>query len=246
MHIHRRVPLLLLAGALTTLPLSADLTYVRTTRHGSEIQVSKRFYKGHKMAVQREDRTTIVDLDNRTVTVIHRKEKTYATARFRLPEATASTGTLGNIRTDTRLKETGRQKAIGGHLARQIFYTMDIRLPGQDELLARMEAEVWVAREIPGAKEMAPMQLISESILAPSPANDSSGLGKSFSDFQRAMDRIGGTPLSETVRVQLGEKLLLNTTSESSDFSSAAIPSSVFAVPAGYRRITPERTVKKR
>jgi len=188
--------------------------------------------------------------------------KTYTVRNF---SDLTGTGSIGaNVKID--VKETGQKKMVNGFMASEIVMTMQADSPQPSPMgQMQMEMDLWVSPDVPGSAPMADMQfkmaslhgVTVESIVRMKSASGAAGMpqmsgaqsdqmakarvrlealiargGAGAAAAKMALDRMpGGSPAGGS-----GSGAMIEITSDSSDFSTAAITDSVFAIPAGYQK----------
>lgn len=146
----------------------------------------------------------IVDSLTKQTTLINRRNHTYTVKPY---QATAPQGTP-----QAKVKDTGQNKLIGGHMAHRYLLTASI--PSQPGTL--IQGDVWTARDIAQPPSL-------------------SG-GGPLSSMQNVFRQIKGFPLKSTIAVTGSP--LGNTTVTTSlvSISKSPLPASAFAIPAGYKK----------
>jgi hypothetical protein len=185
------------------------------------------------------------------------------------------------------LKETGERKTINGFNATEMVMTMEMDNPQarQQGMKMKMEMDIWVSPDVPGAGELRSFYQKNAgkfpwgAMMGGGRGNES--MQKAITQLRRKMAEVKGVPVLQVMKMgaagneaqmaqmqqgmaqaraqleemkkqgklppQMEEQLkrmtasspggsMFETTMESSNFSSSAIPDSVFAMPAGYQQ----------
>ena len=243
-----RLPVLSLA---VILPASADFSYVRTTKTSASptIQTTKQFLKGQKLRMEHGDVASIVDFTSRTITTIDNKRKVYTV--HKLPDGQGAAKTAASLsRVAPQIhdvRESGRKKKIGAYHAKEVVLTMDAGTSPITGNQMQLEAEVWLASDVPGMRELQAFQREGNAMSpAPAAGGASAGLEKMIAGLQQKTAGMDGLPVLEVVKLRSSKDgpAMIEITLETGGFSTAPLPDSLFAVPAGYRRSVAPNTDK--
>jgi len=269
----------------------ADFSYTTTTKSAGGMMaaavptVTKNYLKGQKMKIDNGDSIMIMDFDAQTMTHINTVQKTYTVSKFsELGETVSKSGMDINI----DVKETGQRKTINGFNATEMVMTMEMDNPQarQQGMKMKMEMDIWVSPDVPGAGELRAFYQRNAGKFPWAAMTGAGGRGnasmqKAIADLRRKMAEVKGVPVLQVMKMgaagneaqmaqmqkgmeqaraqleemkkqgklppQMEEQLkrmtaaspggsMFETTMESGNFSSSAIPDSVFAVPAGYQQ----------
>ncbi len=212
----------------------ADFSYVQTVRQGMASSTMKQYFKGQKVRLENAGSVTILDLANKTVTLIQTSTRSYVTSKVNLPALLSPEGATAT-RSRAGVRETGQHRMIRGFEVRQVMVEMDVAGPSRGGPGTHVECEMWVAR-IPGYMELRRYQEKSSGLLAGGTRGGGMGLGESMAQLQRTLENLGGVPVQQVVRFKLpSSNAPMEIWTEMSDFSNAVLPASLFAAPAGYR-----------
>ena len=220
-------------------------------------QTVKYYLKGQKIKREsvsgiNENTATITDFGAQTVTGIYHGLKTYEVTKHPymqqgLKEMTYFCGVEAKI----DVKETGERRVINGYSASEVLVTIRPQspdastapVPANDAAIEPKwqcdvaEWEMWLSPDMPGIEEWR----------AFSQKNEDGSLSVALTDLiqgpnpqdtvtlQQASQQ--GFPVLQVFRWGVMGLPPIETTMESSDFSTSPIPDSVFAIPAGYRQI---------
>ena len=271
-----RLAILALAAVGTA---HADFSYTMTQKlaQGAD-QVVKYWLKGQKMKDDRGNRTTILDFDAQTLTVLDHAAKTYTVTPFG-----DATGKLEGAEVNVDVKATGQKKVVNGWNASQVILTVDVEMPQAKALGMKpnLEMEVWISRDAPGGEQFAAFlkrNAAHLSVMALGGSANNPGIQKAMVKIAQQFAQMDGVPVLEIVRVKAAagglsdaqkqqmeqaraqlEMLsrqggpqaqaaqaalarmggatggaLFEMTMTASDFSTAPIPDSAFAIPTGY------------
>jgi len=239
-----RLCLLLLAVAV-----SARADFSCTTEwksNGKTDATIKQYLKGQRMMTDMGARVTILDFDAKTRTTIDKTMKTYSVRPLSQTELFRDTAGQAQF----KAKETGQHKTINGLNASQMVMTMQVDMgKAGGGMKTEMEVEVWYSAEIPGAKEVHDFYRRNWDLFpwAAEPGSGRSGFGKTMSDLQKQMAAMNGYPVLYIIHMKVsgGDPRVAaammagfnDTTVETGSFSTATIPDSVFAIPAGYTKV---------
>jgi hypothetical protein len=219
---------------------------------------TKHYLKGQKMKMDMGNTAVVIDLDAQTFTNINNNDKTYTVTKF--ADLAKNVKDIGaDIQVD--VKETGQRKKINGFDASQVVMTMTMEgmQPGRASgMKMLMEMEMWLSADVPGASEAkAFFQKNADKLPWAAMGGGNPQMQKSMAAMQKKIATLGGVTVLQIVRTKMGggdpqmqEAMarmqamrggapggaLFEMTMESSDFSTAGIPESVFAIPAGYTK----------
>lgn len=146
----------------------------------------------------------IVDSATKQTTLINRRNHTYTVKSY---QATVPQGTP-----QTKVKDTGQNKLIGGHMAHR--YLLTATVPSQPGML--IQGDVWTARDI-----------AQPPIL---------GGGGPMASMQNVFRQVKGFPLKSTMVVTGSPLGSTTVTTSLVSISKSAVPASAFAIPAGYKK----------
>jgi hypothetical protein len=236
----------------------ADFSYMAVSKltggsvvsPGGSGTTSKYYFKGQKMKSDTGEIATIIDFDTQTLTTVNNRLKTI-TVRSLDEIGAAAKSKAVQVKVDTR--ETGEQKTIAGYIAKELVLTMDVSRtetpqPGAGRM--QIEMDMWLSSDVPGAGEVRnfykknmermPWAVMSGS-LSPS-------MQSGIAEMQRKVAGIGGVQVLSIMRMKTAggatapatPHSIAEVTTEASDFSTAPIPDSVFANPAGYQKVDPK------
>jgi hypothetical protein len=275
----------------------ADFSYSLTTKTSGGMmsgaggdRVTKHYLKDNKLKIDHGDTATILDFDAQTVTNVSNTRKTYTVMKF--DELTGKMGQSGaEITVD--VKETGQRKNVNGFDAREVILSMDMDSPQarQAGMKMRMEMDMWISPDVPGASEVRAFyqkngDRFPWAAMAGSGRGDQ-GMQKGVAELQRKMAGMNGVPVLQVMRMKTvgndaqmqqaqqsmtkacaqlealkakggqqatmaeqmlqrmnckgsgsaGGGTLFEATIESSNFSTAAVPDSTFAIPQGFKQV---------
>jgi len=238
-----RLCMLLLAVAVSA---RADFSCTTEWKSNGKTDVTiKHYLKGQRMMTDMAARITILDFDAKTHTTIDKTMKTYSVRPLSQTEPSRDTGAQAQF----NAKETGQHKTINGFNASQMVMSMQMDMgKARGGMKMEMEAEVWYSAEIPGAKEVHDFYRRNWDLFpwATEPGGGRSGMGKAMLDLQKQMAAMNGYPVLYIVHMKVsgGDPRMAaamagfnDTTVETGRFSTATIPDSVFAIPAGYTKV---------
>ena len=204
--------LMLLLGA--SLTASADASYTTTMKMSGGMMagmmkdnVTKHFFKGNKMKMDRGDNVTILDFDAQTVTQIDNGKKTYTVTSFNdLNAQTAAAMKKSGTEIAIDVKETGQRKTINGFDTREVIMSMDIDNPQarQTGMKMRMEMDMWVSPDVPGAADMRAFYERNAGRFpwAALATGSNQGMQKGLSELQRKMATMHGMPVLQIMRLK--------------------------------------------
>lgn len=223
----------------------ADFRYTSTVKitggaavsgTGSGGPPSTYLYKGQKARIDTGDIAVILDFDAHTVTTLHAGQRTYSVKSF--SESAPATNTTGAIKSAARA--TGQTRTINGFNSHETVMTVDMEDAKSRQLGTgmEMEADVWASPDVPGARELHAFFTRNKAdfpwAALTGGNNPATQLG--MAAFQRGIADMDGVQMLQLIRMKAGGASLLEITVESSGFSTAAIPDSMFAIPADYRK----------
>ena len=138
--------------------------------------------------------------------------------------------------TKADVRESGNKKKIGGYSAKEVVLTMDGGTSPITGNRMQMEADIWLASGVPGGRELQAFQRKGNA-MNPDPASGGS-LEKTLADLQQRTAGLDGLPLLQIMKIRTSKDgpAVLKITMETGGFSTAPLPDSLFAVPAGYRK----------
>jgi hypothetical protein len=196
-----------------------------------EPQVSTVAVQGNRLVRRSKRQGEIIDLDRRTITTINFEKRTYTEMTFdqmkqalqqasdslsqqraqqesKRPESQKDAPNV-NLNLDADVKNTGLTKTISGMEAHQVVMTMT--MSGADPQSGttgamKMTSEMWLAKDVPGAREMREFyaRMAKELDWAPT------GMGGMMNnpDITRAMtkmvaegEKMDGTPIQQVMRI---------------------------------------------
>jgi len=193
------IPLLMLVASVAA---HADFSYTMTQKSGGD-QVSKHYFKGQKMKVERGTKTTILDFDAQTVTSIDNATRTYTVTKFG-----DAAGTAAGVDVKADVRKTGQKKNINGYNADQVIMTMEVAMPQLQKagMKAQMEIEIWVSRDVPGSQELTAFyrKNASRFPLAALGAGNNPSMQKALAKLQQEMAELDGVPVMEVIRMKSG------------------------------------------
>ena len=220
------------------LPARADFSYVRTTRSstGPTVKTTRQFLKGQKLRMENGDFASVVDFTAKTITIIDSKRKVYTV--HKLPEAPAAGKTAAASEVNAEIHESGQKKKIGTYNAKEVVLTMDAGTSPITGNKMQLEADVWLASGVPGTQELQAFQREGHA-LSPAPAGGAgASLEKTMAEMQQKTAALDGLPVLQIIKVRTSKDspATMEITMETGGFSTAPLPDSLFAVPAGFRR----------
>jgi len=236
----------------------ADFSYAAISRltcgsvvsPGGPGTTSKYYFKGQKMKSDTGEIVTIIDFDAQTLTTVNNRLKTI-TVRSLAEIGAAAKAKNVPVRVD--IKETGQQKMVAGYNAKELVLTMDVSGTETQQVGAgrmQIEMDMWLSSDVPGAGEVRnfykknmermPWAAMSGSL--------SSSMQSGIAEMQRKLAEIGGVQVLAVMKMKAASgatapatsNSIAEVTTEASDFSTASIPDSLFAIPAGYQKVDPK------
>jgi len=232
---------------LTAVAAHADFSYTTTTRTSGSApaQTTKQYLKGRKMKLESAAGAVVIDGDRGTITTIDNKQKSYSVRKIGADKA--GRVAAAKVSSKTAVRETGARKKINGYDAREVSLTMDLGVAAQGKTVnMQLEADVWLSSDVPGARELEAFKRKNGPLMTFGQAH--SDIERVMLDLQEKLSRMNGLPVLQVTKINM----VLNATqvpqpsapvpmpmitSETSGFSTDAIPDSIFEVPAGYRPI---------
>ena len=232
---------MLAAALLATFAAHADFSYTQTTKATKgQQQVAKVYFKGSKTASEQGNTISIVDFAAQTITVIDKAGKSYNSKKF----SEVIPAHAGNVNPNLDVKETGASQTINGlHCTELVLTTtMDAPSPAPPGTKMRIEVDQWISSAVSGWQNLRSFfQANSTSVAAI--AAGSSGLPKVMAELQKRLASMNGVPVRQTTRVLPLQQDPLSkgpvpyeSITENSNFSAAAVPDSVFAIPPGFNK----------
>jgi hypothetical protein len=168
--------------------------------------------KGNRMVMDQEKMATIYDLDAETITQVDKEKKEHSVVTFAEMRAfmeKAMKQATGTSDMSIEVKETGRQEAIEGTVAKEILMTMkveatDPKTGKKGEM--NFEMSSWLAPSLPGYTEVhAFYKRMSEKmgggLFGSGMAGQQPGLGKGMTEAMKKMAEIDGVPVLQIVRM---------------------------------------------
>lgn len=190
----------------------ADFSYTTTTKSSGGMMgaaagqgsVTKNYLKGQKMKIESGSSTMILDFDAQTMTSINPTQKTYTVSKFsEMGNDMSKAGVDVNI----DVKETGQRKTINGFNASEMVMTMEMDNPQarQSGMKMKMEMDIWVSPDVPGAQEMRAFYQRNAGRF-PWGAMAGGGRGnpsmqKAITDLQRKMADLKGVPVLQIIKM---------------------------------------------
>lgn len=186
-----------------------------------EPQVSTVAVQGNRLVRKSKRQAEIIDLDKRAITTIDFQKRTYSEMTFEqmkqmleqmssaMAQKKQQDGEKVNLDVDADVKNTGQTKTINGMEAHQMIVTMTMSAKDPQSGQAgamKMNSEMWLAKDIPGAAEMRDFygRMAKELDWAPT------GMGGMMNrpDVNRAMakmmaegEKMDGTPVEQVIRI---------------------------------------------
>jgi hypothetical protein len=210
------ITMLALAASVTA---RADFSYTTTTKMsggmtggmaGMNDRATQHFFKGNKMKMDLGDTATILDFDAQTFTHVDNKQKTYSVTTFN--ELGAMTGEglkKSGAEITVDVKETGRQKQVNGYNAHEVVLSIDVDNPQarQAGMKMRMEMEMWLSPDVPGAGELRAFYQQNAarfpwSAMAGGAGRGGQGMQNGIAELQRKMAAMNGFPVLQVMRMK--------------------------------------------
>lgn len=202
---------LLFLTLIASLAARADFSYTTTTKSTGGAMaaagpgaVTKNYLKGQKMRIDRGDSIMILDFEAQTMTRINPTAKTYTVSKFAdMGNDMSKAGVEVNI----DVKETGQKRTINGFNASEMVMTMEMENPQsrQSGTKMKMEMDIWVSADVPGAQEMRAFYQRNAGRF-PWAAMAGGGRGnpsvqKAIADLQRKMADLKGVPVLQVMKL---------------------------------------------
>jgi hypothetical protein len=167
--------------------------------------VTKNYLKGQKMKIDNGDSIMIMDFDAQNMTHINTAQKTYTVSKFSdLGETMSKSGMDINI----DLKETGQRKTINGFNATEMVMTMEMDNPQarQQGMKMKMEMDIWVSPDVPGAGELRAFYQRNAGKFPWGAMMGAGGRGnvsmqKALADLRRKMAELKGVPVLQVMKM---------------------------------------------
>ena len=193
-----------------SLAARADFSYTTTTKSssgmmGSALQgvVTKNYLKGQKMKIDNADSIMILDFDAQTITHINTAQKTYTVSKF---SDLGNLASKGGMEINIDVKETGQRKTINGFNASEMVMTMEMDNPQsrQQGMKMKMEMDIWVSPDVPGAQELRAFYQRNAArfpwdAIAGGRGNPS--MQKAVTDLRRKMADLKGVPVLQIMKM---------------------------------------------
>ena len=226
----------LLVSVLTIAPAGADFHYQSTSRMtGGSLLTMMRFVpgagamkdpqlstvavQGNRMVRKSKNLAEIVDLDKRTITTVNFDKHTYSEMTFEqmkqmLQDASDKMAQQQgkdkvNMDLDADIKDTGVTKTVNGVDAHQVIMNMSMTATdpqsGQSGAM-KMVSEMWLSKEVPGAKEMREFyaRMAKELDWAPTGMGammNRPDIAKAMAKMQAEGGKMEGMPVQQVVRI---------------------------------------------
>jgi hypothetical protein len=195
----------------TGLTARADFSYTQTTKSAGGMMaaaapiVTKTYLKGQRMKIDSGDSIMIMDFDAQTMTHINTAQKTFTMSKFsELGETMSKSGMDINI----DLKETGQRKTINGFNATEMVMTMEMDNPQarQQGMKMKMEMDIWVSPDVPGAGELRAFYQRNAGKFPWGAMMGAGGRGnasmqKALADLRRKMAEVKGVPVLQVMKM---------------------------------------------
>jgi hypothetical protein len=206
-----RTTCVLLLTLGTGLTARADFSYTQTTKSAGGMMaaaapiITKTYLKGQKMKIDNGDSIMIMDFDAQTMTHINTAQKTFTMSKFsELGETMSKSGMDINI----DLKETGQRKTINGFNATEMVMTMEMDNPQarQQGMKMKMEMDIWVSPDVPGAGELRAFYQRNAGKFPWGAMMGAGGRGnasmqKALADLRRKMAELKGVPVLQVMKM---------------------------------------------
>jgi hypothetical protein len=206
-----RATCVLFVALAVGLTARADFSYTQTTKSAGGMMaaaapiVTKTYLKGQKMKIDSGDSIMIMDFDAQTLTHINTAQKTYTVSKFsELGETMSKSGMDINI----DLKETGQRKTINGFNATEMVMTMEMDNPQarQQGMKMKMEMDIWVSPDVPGAGELRAFYQRNAGKFPWGAMMGAGGRGnasmqKALADLRRKMAEVKGVPVLQVMKM---------------------------------------------
>ena len=235
------------------------------SKSAREPMTSTVLVKGNRIVYLRPDSAEIIDVDKETVTSVNFQKKTYSVMTFaqmkqmmqdmsqRMRKSKDENSADVHYKLSTR--DTGQTKTISGVRASEMIVTLT-------NGVAEITSDMWLAK-VAGYEEVRNLQGVMAAKLGFVPGQ---GLGaimqrpdmrKAFTELYKEAAKLDGMPVMMITRMgsqgsgqaagtqqqqsPAGDSgLLLEMTTESSEFSTADVDAAKFEVPAGFKQVEPE------
>ena len=206
-----RATCVLFLALTAAMMVRADFSYTQTTKSaggmmaGAAPILTKTYLKGQKMKIDSGDSIMIMDFDAQTMTHINTAQKTYTVSKFSdLGETVSKSGMDINI----DLKETGQRKTINGFNATEMVMTMEMDNPQarQQGMKMKMEMDIWVSPDVPGAGELRAFYQRNAGKFPWAAMTGAGGRGnasmqKALADLRRKMAEVKGVPVLQVMKM---------------------------------------------
>ncbi len=199
-------------------PLKEEFGYKETSRvNGGAPVVYAVASNGHQFARVGPDCGEIVDLDKETVTTIDYGKKEYSVITFAELKK-------GQPQLKTSVTKTGKQKDIN-------FFNVYEAIVKVESGGQTLSADVWLTSGISGYDNILKFHELG---LPP-------GQGPLMSELLKEIAKLIAIPMRQEISIS-GSGKPVEITIDISAFSGAPNPPSKFAVPAGFKKVTPKRS----
>jgi hypothetical protein len=247
-----------LALLSTGLAARADFSYTAISKltGGSVVSpggtgtASKYYFKGQMMKSDTGEIATIIDFDSQTLTTVNNRLKTITVRSLGEVGAAAK---VKDAQVKVDIKETGQQKPIRGYNAKELILTMDVSGTATQQVGAgrmQIEMDMWVSSDVPGAGEVRSFykRNMERMPWAAMSGSLSPSMRSGIAEMQRKLAEIGGVQVLSVMKMKIPggasapatSNSIAEVTTEAGDFSTASVPDSVFAIPAGYQKVDPK------
>lgn len=191
----------------------ADFSYTSTTKSAGGMaggmtgdRVTKHFFKGNKMKIDNGDTAIILDFDAQTVTHVDNKQKTYTVTPFSQIGSQVNEGVKkSGAEISVDVKETGQRKNINGFNAHEVIMSMDMdsAQSRQAGMKMRMEMDMWISSEVPGAAEArAFYQKNAGRFPWAAIMHSGQSMPNGMVELQRKIATMNGVPVLQVVRMK--------------------------------------------
>jgi Domain of unknown function (DUF4412) len=243
-----RITVVLGLALALALAARADFSYSTTVQPGAGMMAAaaaghttRHLVKGDKMKIDSGTSATIVDFKAQTVTHIDTRKKTYSVTPFADLAGKAAPAGM-DVKID--VQETGQHKTILGFNCHEVIMTLGVEGPKAPPeagggMAMSMTMDLWVASDVPGYRELRSLnQRVASQSLWQAFWGGGRGSQASVANLQRKVAAIDGVPVVQTMKMGMaGGPTMMEITTQSGGFSTAAIPDSEFAPPAGFQQI---------
>src|SRR5271165_1290196 len=198
-------------------------------------QIYITYVKGNRMARISSEHGQITDLDKETITNVNYANKTYSVTTFAQMKAMIARMGAGKNEpgaANISSHETGKTRTIGKVTAKETVLTVKLAS-------SEIDTDVWLAPKVPGYDEVRQFQQRMAQKMGSAGAN---GIQKTVQEAAIALTRANGVPMLRTASIRGGMpaggggKSVLETSTELTALSSAAVDSSKFDIPAGFQK----------